>query len=287
MKIQWFPGHIKKARDEINNLIKDVDIIFYIVDSRCPRSCIDDILFDKFKNKKCLIIANKIDLIDKKDYDLLKFTIEKYSDEYIFLDSRSNNINRLIDKKVDNMLIDIINKYDKKGIKNYIIKSIVVGMPNVGKSTFINSYVKKKINNVSDKAGVTKKISLTKLSNHMYMYDTPGVTVPKFDEESIGENLAYIGSINDDIIDKTELCYELLKYLYKYYNIDLSKRYNINIDDYKNFDSYDDIYNHIISDISRNIGAIKKGDNIDIDKSSNIIIDDFRKGKIGKIYLEK
>lgn len=282
MKIQWFPGHIKKAINDIKEIINSVDIILYMVDARCPRSCIDEAFFKENTNKKCLVVISKSDLIDKSDYHLVSDTIEKYNKDYIFLDNKSNDLYKKVNNKIDEMLSHITKKYEEKNVKNYAYKSIVVGVPNVGKSTFINTYVKKKINKTEDKAGVTKKISLTKISNHMYIYDTPCVTMPKFDDENIGENLAIIGSINDDIVDNVELSYVLLKYLYTYYPRCLKERYGIDI----NIQNIDDIHNIALS-ICESKKIYKKGNIEDIDKMSRMVIDDFRKGKLGKIYLER
>lgn len=290
MRIQWFPGHIKKARDEIREKIKSVDIVINIIDSRAPRATIDPFLIDISKDKKLLIIANKSDLVDKDGIASLKKAIENITKDYILLDSRNNNITATIDKKIDLLLAEKKEKYDKKGINSFSFKAIVVGLPNVGKSTFINSYVKKKVNKVSDKAGVTRDVSLTKVNSHLLLYDTPGVTMPKFEDEKLGEEVAMIGSINDDIIDKGELSLILIKYLCKYYFNDLANRYKLD-PDIKKYDlsdnNIDNIYINILDDIAKNTGCILKGAKVDYDRVSNLIIDDFRKGKIGKIYLEK
>ena len=284
MNIEWYPGHVAKARREIKEHLKEVDLVIEVIDARCPMSSIN-FLNDEIKNKKRLIVVNKIDLADKEELKkinkkYLSETIKDFDGEILFLDSRKNDIKKDVDKKVNILTNDLISKNEKKGIKNYIVKAMVVGMPNVGKSTFINSYIKKKVNRVENTPGVTKKMQWAKISDKLYLLDTPGVTVKKFKNDDVGVNLALVGSINDDIITKQDLAYEFIKKTYKKYYKLFIKRYKL-VDTNENSETLD-----IMNEIAKNTTSYKKGGNIDYDKVSNLIINDFRKGLLGNISLE-
>lgn len=284
MNIEWYPGHIAKARREIKEHIKEVDLVIEIVDARCIMSSIN-FLNEEIKNKKRLIVVNKIDLADENELkkinrEKIKTFIKDFDGEIIFLDSRNNNIKKDVDKKIDKLTKEIVEKNEKKGIKNTVLKSMVVGMPNVGKSTFINSYVRKKVNKVENTPGVTKKLQWAKISDKMLLLDTPGVTVKKFENNDVGLNLALVGSINDDILEKQDLAYEFLQKVYKKY-------YKLFIKRYKLENANEDTASlDVMNEIADKNACYKKGGGINYDKVANIIINDFRKGVIGRISLE-
>ena len=285
MIIQWYPGHIAKARREINEHLKEVDIVIEVIDARCPLSSIN--FFDEeIKNKKRLIVFNKSDLVDEKelkklDKEQLKKLINKKDDiEILYLDSRNNNIKKIVDKKIDILCSDIYKKNEAKGINKTLLKAVVIGMPNVGKSTFINSYVKKKVNKVENSPGVTKNLQWAKISDKLLLLDTPGVTVKKFKNDDVGLNLALIGSINDDILEKQDLAYEFLKKCFnKYYTL-FAARYKLKECD----DSSSPL--DVMNEIAKINHFYKKGGDIDYERVANLLINDFRKGAIGKISLE-
>lgn len=284
MNIEWYPGHVAKARREIKEHLKEVDLVIEIIDARCPLSSIN-FLNEEIKNKKRLIIVNKIDLADKDAIKILNKkkiseVVENFDGGLLFLDSRNNNIQREVDKKIDILTKDIIDKNEKKGIAKTLIKAMVVGMPNVGKSTFINSYVKKKVNKVENTPGVTKSLQWAKISDKVLLLDTPGVTVKKFENNDVGLNLALVGSINDDILEKQDLAYEFLNKVYKKYSDLFIKRYKL---EKANKDS---TAIEVMDEIAEKNAAYKKGGGINYDKVSNLIINDFRKGLIGNISLE-
>ena len=284
MNIEWYPGHIAKARREIKEHLKEVDLVIEIIDARCPLSSIN-FLNEEIKNKKRLIVVNKVDLADKdylKSFNKSKLNdiIENYDGELLFLDSRNNNIKKEVDRKIEVLTKDIIEKKEKKGIVNVVIKAMVIGMPNVGKSTFINSYVKKKVNKVENTPGVTKKLNWTKISDKVLLLDTPGVTVKKFKNDDVGINLALVGSINDNIIEKQDLAYEFINKTYKKYNDLIIKRYKL--EKVNNNSSALEV----MDEIAEKTKAYKKDGAINYDKVASLIINDFRKGLIGKISLE-
>lgn len=284
MNIEWYPGHVAKARREIKEHLKEVDLVIEIIDARCPLSSIN-FLNEEIKNKKRLIIVNKIDLADKDAIKILNKkkiseVVDNFDGELLFLDSRNNNIQREVDKKIDILTKDIIEKNEKKGIAKTLIKAMVVGMPNVGKSTFINSYVKKKVNKVENTPGVTKSLQWAKISDKVLLLDTPGVTVKKFENNDVGLNLALVGSINDDILEKQDLAYEFLNKVYNKYSDLFIKRYKL---EKANKDS---TAIEVMDEIAEKNAAYKKGGGINYDKVANLIINDFRKGLIGNISLE-
>lgn len=281
MNIEWYPGHIAKARREIKEHLKEVDIVIEIIDARCPLSSID-FLNEEIKGKKRLLIIAKSDLVSRDDIEKnIQIIKDKANDdiEVLSLDCRDNTIKRIVDKKLDILCDFLYKKYEKKGISNIKIKALVVGMPNVGKSTFINSYIRKKVNKVENTPGVTKKLQWAKVSDKIYLLDTPGVTVPKFVSGDVGINLALVGSINDDIVDMESLAYEFIKKVYKKYKALFIKRYDL-----KDFDDEDPL--SVMDAIARNEHIFKKNNEIDYDRLSKLIITDFRKGRLGKISLE-
>lgn len=282
MKIQWYPGHVARARREIKDHLKLVDIVIEVIDARCPNSSIN-FLSEEIKNKKHLLILNKYDLADEKKVKKFigTYTVCHMDDiELLCLDSRNNDIKKLVDKKIDKLCDEIVKKNELKGIQNMQIKAMVVGMPNVGKSTFINSYVKKKVNNVANTPGVTKRLQWAKISDKLLLLDTPGVTVPKFSSDRVGTNLAIVGSLNDDIVEKQDLAYEFLDIIKNEYFELLKNRYKLK--EVNNESPTLDIMN----EIAKNTLCIKKGNEINYEKVSTLILTDFRNGLIGKISLD-
>ena len=284
MNIGWYPGHIAKARREIKEHLKEVDLVIEIIDARCPMSSIN-FLNEEIKNKKRLIVVNKADLADRNelkkiDVSFIRRVIKDFDGEIVFLDSRNNNIQKDINKRIDILANDIVEKSKAKGINKVILKAMVVGMPNVGKSTFINSYVKKKVNKVENTPGVTKKLQWAKISDKLLLLDTPGVTVKKFENNDYGINLALVGSINDNILEKQDLAYEFINRVYKKY-------YKLFIDRYKLVNANENSKAiDVMNEIADNTKSYKKGGDINYEKVAELIINDFRKGLIGNISLE-
>ncbi|MBO6119286.1 MAG: ribosome biogenesis GTPase YlqF [Lachnospiraceae bacterium] len=284
MNIEWYPGHIAKARREIKEHLKEVDFVIEIIDARCPLSSIN-FLNEEIKNKRRLIVVNKIDLADKEklkhfNKSYLKEINSDFDGEIVFLDSRVNSIKKDVDKKIDLLTKDIIEKNKSKGIQKTLLKAMVVGMPNVGKSTFINSYVKKKVNKVENTPGVTKKLQWAKISDKVLLLDTPGVTVKKFKNDDVGINLALVGSINDDILEKQDLAYEFINKVFARYSELFIKRYKL-----QNINETSKAI-EVMDAIAEKTSSYKKNGEINYDKIANLIINDFRKGLIGNISLE-
>ncbi|MBQ9935853.1 MAG: ribosome biogenesis GTPase YlqF [Lachnospiraceae bacterium] len=275
--IQWYPGHMTKAKRMMQENIKLIDIVIELVDARVPFSSKNPDIDELAKNKYRMILLNKSDLADNKTTAKWE---SYYKDKGYFvycLDSRKNTGMKTITDMVQEACKEKIERDRKRGILNRPIRAMVVGIPNVGKSTFINSYAKKACAKVGNKPGVTKGKQWIRISKNVELLDTPGILWPKFEDQEIGKKLAYIGSINDEIIEKTELAYNFIEFLKNNYCNVLIERYNINSE----LSAYD-----ILSEIAITRKCIVKGNEPDINKAANILFDDFRSGKLGDISLE-
>lgn len=278
MKIQWYPGHMTKAKRMMVEDIKLIDLVIELVDARIPYSSRNPDIDKLAQEKSRVILLNKSDLCDDRKSDEWIDYFQSKGFLVVKLDSRNKsnmkNIKTIIAKACEEKKA----KDRKKGIINRPVRAMVVGIPNVGKSTFINSFAGKSCAKTGNKPGVTKGKQWIKLNKDVELLDTPGILWPKFDDEMVGTNLAYIGSINDQIINMTELALELIEFLQTRYPGRLAERYGEKIDSSE--------APQIIGEIAKVRGCLKKGGEIDYDKAVSILFDDFRSGKIGKITLE-
>lgn len=277
MHFQWYPGHMTKAKRMMQEDIKLIDLVIELVDARIPLSSRNPDIDELGKNKSRLILLNKSDLVTEKSNDLWETYFKEKGYYVVRINSKSGNGIKQIDAVVQEACKEKIERNKKKGIINRPIRAMVVGIPNVGKSTFINSYAKKACTKTGNKPGVTKGKQWIRLNKNIELLDTPGILWPKFDDQMVGMRLAMIGSINDDILNTTELGFELIKYIHANYNGLLAKRYDV-------IESDDTV--KLLTDIAIARHCLLKGGEPDIDKASNIVIDEFRAGIIGKITLE-
>ena len=277
--INWFPGHMAKAKREIIESLKKVDIAFLLFDSRIPYSSLNPMLDEILGNKPRLILLNKANVADKS---ITKEWMDYYKNKgYIALDIDSisgYNVNK-ITQYAAKALTELFKKREAKGIKSKEIKAMILGIPNVGKSTLINKLAKRKALNVGDKPGVTKTQSMVRVSDDLILYDTPGVLWPKFEDQEVGIKLAICSSIRDEILDLEYLTLYALNYLVKNYKDLLEKRYEINIE------SEDP--NEILDLICVKKGCLLKGGLPDRLRASKMIINDIRNVRIGAISFEK
>mgnify|MGYP000525579234 CR=1 FL=1 len=276
--INWYPGHMTKARRMMEEDIKLVDLVIEIVDARIPLSSRNPDIDKLAKNKARIVLLNKSDLADDTVTDEW---ITYFKDKGFYclkLNSRLNVSNRAVNNLITAACSAKIERDRARGIKNRSIKAMIVGIPNVGKSTFINSFTGRKSAKTGNKPGVTKGKQWIRLGKDIELLDTPGILWPKFDDKEVGLRLAFIGSINDEILSITDLAYELIKFLQLNYCQSLADRYNINDDD----DSV-----HILEQIAEKRACIKKGGELDIDKAAALLLDDYRSGKLGRISLER
>lgn len=277
MNYQWYPGHMTKAKRMMEENIKLIDIVIEVLDARIPMSSRNPDIDTLGKNKSRLILLNKSDLADEQSNQVWKEWFEEQGFFVIEVNSRSGAGIRQINNVVKEACKEKIERDRKRGILNRPVRAMVVGIPNVGKSTFINSYAKKACTKTGNKPGVTKGKQWIKLSKEIELLDTPGILWPKFEDQMVGLRLALTGSINDEILNIEELALELIKIMKRDYPGVIEERYGIESSD-------DIIYN--INEIAKVRGCLLKGGNYDTVKAARLLIDDFRNGKLGRITLE-
>ena len=277
MNFQWYPGHMTKAKRQMQEDIKLIDLVIELVDARVPLASRNPDIDELGKNKYRLILMNKADLADKEKTKQWSSYFKEKGFFVVSLDARTKNSMKSITDIVMEACKEKIERDRKRGIKNRPVRAMVVGIPNVGKSTFINSYAGKACAKTGNKPGVTKGKQWIRLSKSVELLDTPGILWPKFEDQSVGLMLALIGSIKDEILNVDELAVELIKFLISSYPGLLSERYDVN----ENGDITD-----IIIEIAKNRKCVSKGAEVDYSKAAALVIDDFRSGKLGKITLE-
>lgn len=277
MQFQWYPGHMTKAKRAMQEDIKLIDVIIELVDSRVPFSSKNPDIDTLANGKSRILLMNKYDLADKAVSD--KWT--KYYEEKGYFVATVNSKNGMGVKAVNDVIQkackEKIERDRKRGILNRPIRAMIVGIPNVGKSTFINSFAGKACAKTGNKPGVTKGKQWIRLNKNVELLDTPGILWPKFEDQQVGLNLAFIGSIKDELYNIYELSLLLLDYLIKNYPDAVADFYEI-----ENSDSN----NELLERISIKRGCIKSGAEYDLDKAAKCLVDDFRNGRIGKISLE-
>ena len=285
--INWYPGHMAKTKRQIIEDMKLVDVVIELLDARIPKSSQNPDIQGMLKNKKKIVILNKSDLADEKE---TKKWIEYFKKKNILaidVDSNQGKGIKQVSQAIEKIMEDELKIQNSKGRIRKTIRVMIVGIPNVGKSSFINRISKKTTMTVGNKPGVTRQKHWIRIGNQIELLDTPGVLWPKFESEEVGLNLAYTGSIKEEILEKTEIAYNLLKFLDENYSSDLYAKYKISeqeIDEIKDNPQYTLELMYLIG---KKRGALISGGNIDEEKVAKIILDDFKNGRIGKITLEK
>lgn len=279
MNINWYPGHMKKTMDNIRSSLKLVDIVGEIIDSRIPISSKNPVIDDVLKDKPRIMILNKSDMADENETKKWLSYYRKKGYGAVVVDALHSKGLDKIYSVAKEMLADKFKKLEEKNLSAKTIRMMIVGIPNVGKSTFINSISKRKSAKIGDRPGVTKQVQWIKTKNDLELLDTPGVLWPKFEDERIGLHLAFTGAIKDEIMDIENLAFRFIDELNKRDVNILKNRYNLSEDSYE-----DTLY--LMDEIGRNRGAILKKKEIDYFKVANLVFDDFRKVKLGRITLE-
>lgn len=277
--IQWYPGHMKRTERQIEKVLPLIDAVAEIADARIPVSSRNPELTGIVKDKPRLILLNKCDMADSKATDRW---ISKFRNEGIIaipMDCRSGKGVDNFVKSVKILLKDKLESYDQKGMTGKPLRVMVVGIPNVGKSSFINRMSKITKAGVADRPGVTRGNQWFKIDDRLELLDTPGVLWPKFEDEKVGEHLAFTGAVKDDVIDKELLAVRLLECMMKDYPERLLERYKVDPNDY--YDSYD-----LLEAIGKKRGMIMRGGDVDTERASTMLLDEYRGGKLGTITLE-
>lgn len=274
----WYPGHMTKAKRMMQEDIKFNDIVIELIDARIPMSSRNPDIDDLAKNKYRLILLNKSDLADERVTVKWVEFFEKQGIKVIKLDSRQRSGMKSVNNAILEVCKEKIERDRKRGIINRPVRAMIVGIPNVGKSTFINSFAGKACAKTGNKPGVTKGKQWIRLNKTVELLDTPGILWPKFDNEKIANDLAFIGSINDQILNLTELSLKFIESVKNDYAGIFTSRYDI--------EEKDDGVT-MLGDIAIARGCLKKGGEPDYDKAAALIFDDFRSGKLGKISIEK
>ena len=277
MNYQWYPGHMTKAKRMMEENIKLIDLVIELVDARIPMSSKNPEIDQIGRNKSRIILLNKADLADQKWND---HWAEYFKNKGFYVQEMNSKTGaglKTIQGLVQNACKEKIERDKKRGILNRPVRAMVVGIPNVGKSTFINALAGKACTKTGNKPGVTKGKQWIRLNKNLELLDTPGILWPKFEDQKVGERLAMIGSIKDELLHADELAVALLSYLQKEYPQTLKERYQINIEE----DAYKTLESICISR-----KCFQKGEQPDILRASGMVLEDFRSGRIGKITLE-
>ncbi len=277
MHFQWYPGHMSKTKKMMKENIKLVDVVIELVDGRVPLSSKNPDIDDIAGNKPRIILINKYDLADP---NYTRMWEDYYQDKGFFTSLLNSTLPKEVNK-VKSIIFEAckekIERNRRKGILNRPVRAMVVGIPNVGKSTFINSIAKKASAKTGNKPGVTKSKQWIKLDKDIELLDTPGILWPKFEDQTVGLKLALIGSIKDELLQSYGLAMELIKFMQEYYQNYLKKRYDIDLEGTPE---------QVLENIARRRGCLVKGGELDLDKAANILLDDYRNGRLGRITLE-
>ena len=277
MNVQWYPGHMTKAKRQMQEDLKLIDLIIELVDARVPLSSRNPDIDRLGQNKSRLILLNKADLADERQNEAWKEYFQGKGFHVVKVDSRNGAGMKNIQNVIQEACKEKIERDRKRGIKNRPVRAMVAGIPNVGKSTFINSFAGKACAKTGNRPGVTKGKQWMRLNKNVELLDTPGILWPKFEDQEVGIRLAFVGSIKDDILNMEELALTLIEYLKEKYPGVLNARYEV---------SEEEENLGVLEGIARARGCLKKGEELDYEKASGILFDDFRSGKLGRITLE-
>ena len=276
--INWYPGHMAKAKREIKEKLDLIDIVYEVVDARMPKSSRIMDLDEIIRSKPRIIIFTKYDMCDKMVTDNY---INDYAKKYTVIKTNlkeNSNIVEDIISKTEEILKEINEKRVAKGLNRRSYRALVVGVPNTGKSTLINRLVGRNIQDTGNKAGVTKSVSWVKVNKNIELMDTPGILWPKINDDNIAYNLASLSSIKEEILNKEDVAVYIINFLSQYYPSLLKEKYGV--------DNLDDI-SETIEMIGRKRGCLLKGNVVDFEKVYTIIINDLKDGKIGKITFDR
>lgn len=278
MEFQWYPGHMSKAKRAMQEDLKLINVIIELVDARVPLSSKNPDIDPMANGKSRIILLNKCDLADAAVTAQWKKYYEKKGFFVALVNSKQGKGVKQVNEVIQSACKEKIERDRRRGILNRPIRAMIVGIPNVGKSTFINSFAGKACTKTGNKPGVTKGKQWIRLNKNVELLDTPGILWPKFEDQTVGLRLAFIGSIRDELSNQYELCLLLMKYLQEHYPEAVPKAYQIEADDSEVV---------LLERVAKRRGCLKAGGEYDLDKAANYVIDDFRNGRLGAISLEQ
>ena len=278
-KIQWFPGHMTKAKRMMESQIKLVDVVVEMLDARIPRSSTNPMLQDILGSKPKVIALNKLDMADKAQTDLWVEKIKKSGLPVCKLDCATGKGVKQLISAVQLAAKPVIDKWLKKGVRNRPVRVMIVGIPNVGKSTLINRLVGKNKVMAADRPGVTRGQQWVTIAKGLELLDTPGVLWPKFEDPAVGFALAATGAIKEDVFDRESAVELLIDFLLQKYPQDLANKYAVTLDE------GDDV-NAVMAKIANSRGCLKAGGLLDIDKVVQLVLRDFRSGRLGRFTID-
>lgn len=290
--INWYPGHMAKTRRQIKEDLKLIDIVIELLDARIPIASRNPDIEEITKGKKKIVILNKCDLSEEKENQRWLSYFAKKGIPAVLTDSQSGTGIGQVVSKIEEVMKDKKEEMDSKGRTGRKIRAMILGIPNVGKSSFINRISKRTLAGVGNKPGVTKQKQWIRINEKIELLDTPGVLWPKFENNEVALHLAFTGSIKEDVLDRIEVAYELTKYLLEEYPEKICQRYQLKEEYIKEVMGQDfqpenqNIY-EIMQEIGRKRGCIISGGNIDDEKTAKILLDEFKNGVLGKITIEK
>lgn len=275
--INWYPGHMAKTKREVKEKIDLIDIVFEVIDGRIPYSSKNKDIEEITKNKKRILVITKIDLCDMDITSKWKQYYEKKGYTVVLTDLL-NNINvKEIFKLTDNLMVDINKKRKDKGLKERRVRALILGVPNVGKSTLINRLVGKKATKVGNKPGITKNLEWIRINDKLELLDTPGILWPRLDDNNVALNLASMTAIKEEVLNLESVAIYILNTMLNYYPSNITERYGINKDD--------DII-LTLDKIGKKYGVIRNNE-VDYDRVYGIILKDLREGYLGKVTFDR
>ncbi len=278
-KIQWYPGHMTKTSRMIVSAVKDVDIVIELCDARAPLSTTNPHLEKLTAHKPRLIVLNKSDLADGKKTDAFIAYFKNKGVKAIAIDSKNKRIGKILNSAIEEVLSDLLERLKARGMENRALRAMIIGIPNVGKSSLINNLCGGRRAKVEDRPGVTRGKQWVTTKDGLELLDTPGVLLPKFENQDYAKNIAFIGSINDDILDLEWLSCEILLFIKENYPGNINDRYNVNPTEFD--DSYE-----LLKAIGKKRGMLMAGGVVDTERASVAVLDEFRGGKMGLITLD-
>lgn len=278
MNIQWFPGHMTRARREVEQRLSIVDFVMELVDARAPLSSQNPMLQNIIKDKPKMLVLMKKDLADDVETKKwLKYLQEKGHVAIAVNVNNGSDVQQIV-QEAKKIGTERLKRLTDKGVKQRAIRAMIIGIPNVGKSTLINRLAKKKVAKIGDRPGITKQQSWIKVNNDFDLLDTPGILWPKFEDQMVGYRLAAIGTIRDKVLSLQDITAYVIQYFQKHYPIPLKERYGITPD-------MDDMW-EIFEKVGKKRGALESGGAVNFDKVAELILRDLRTGRLGKISLE-